>query len=107
LIDCKFLNIFVTIFALIGWRLQGEIKKKLFTAVLHLHNTQPLLSKDRRSICSIREFSPASTFADFSVGGVGGSVGNVGRHKADRREEVITFPCPQKNPGNFKPGRTL
>jgi len=48
LIDCKFLNIFVTIFALIGWRLQGEIRKKLFTAVLHLHNTQPLLCEDRR-----------------------------------------------------------
>jgi len=50
---------------LIGWRFHYEIKKKQFTAALHLRDTQPLLSKDRSFFCSMREFSPASIFLDF------------------------------------------
>ena len=89
-----FLNVFVTIFALIGWRLQGEIKKKLLKAVLYLHNTQPLLSEDRRLICSIRGFSLASIFADFSVSVVGGCVDrqkSSGAHFSQHTEKSAKF----------------
>ena len=56
--------------------------------------TQPLRSKDRRSICSITEFSPVSIFADFF------NVGGVGRQK----RSIPHFSLLTEKPAKFKTG---